>query len=68
MNYSLCISPTCPNCISVLKSLNEMKISINIKNIEKQKNKTCVSPIVPALYRGRKLVAYGKDIIKHFKP
>ena len=45
-----------------------MKISINIKNIEKQKNKTCVSPIVPALYRGRKLVAYGKDIIKHFKP
>jgi len=43
-----------------------MNVSISIKNIEKQKNKSCVSPIVPALYKGRKLIAYGKDIIKHF--
>lgn len=43
-----------------------MEVSIKIKNIEKQTNKSCVSPIVPALYKGRKLIAYGKDIIKHF--
>lgn len=68
MNYSICISPACPYCNYVLKSLKKMDIVVNIKNIEKQKNKFCISPIVPALYRGRILIAYGKDIIKYFKP
>ena len=67
MNYSLCISPTCPNCIFVLESLNEMKISLKVKNIDKQEHSLCPSPIIPALYQGKTLIAYGKDIIKYFK-
>ncbi len=66
MNYTICISPTCPTCISTLQSLEEMNVTINIRNIDTTENSLCPSPIIPALYRGHNLIAYGNDIVKYF--
>ena len=66
MDFIICISPTCPNCISTLQSLEEMNVNITIRNIETSGNFLCPSPIIPALYRGHNLIAYGNDIVKYF--
>lgn len=68
MDYTICVSPTCPTCISTLQSLKNMDVNLIIKNIEKEGNSWYVSPIIPALYHGRNLIAYGNDIIKYFNP
>ncbi len=66
MDYTICINPTCPACISTLQSLKEMNVNIIIRNINTSKNFLCPSPIIPALYHGPKLIAYGNDIVKYF--
>ena len=66
MDYTICISPTCPSCISTLQSLEKMNVDIFIRNINKNNNSLCPSPIIPALYKGEHLIAYGKDIVKYF--
>ena len=42
-----------------------MKVSVEIKDVQKVKN--CDVSIIPALFKGKKLIAYGKDIIHYFK-
>ena len=66
MDYTICISPTCPSCISTLKSLEEMKVEINVRNIDVSENTLYTSPIIPALYCGHNLIAYGNDIVRYF--
>ncbi len=66
MNYTIYISPTCQSCISTLQSLEEMNVQIIIRNIYTNENSLSPSPIIPALYRGHSLIAYGNDIIKYF--
>ena len=43
-----------------------MNIQIKIHDIEKLKKQSCPNPVVPALYKNKKLIAYGQDIIEHF--
>jgi len=66
MDYTICISPTCPNCISTLQSLEKMNIDLLVRNINTSETSLCPSPIVPALYKGHNLIAYGGDIVKYF--
>ena len=66
MDFTICISPTCPTCISTLQSLKEMDIHLTIQNIDKNEHSLCPSPIIPALYDEHRLVAYGNDIVKYF--
>lgn len=66
MDYTLCISPTCPTCISTLQSLEEMNVHLTIRNINNGEYSLCPSPIIPALYHGHNLIAYGNDIVKYF--
>ncbi len=66
MDFTICISPTCPTCISTLRCLEEMNVILTVRNIEKSEHSLCPSPIIPALYYGYNLIAYGNDIIKYF--
>ena len=65
MSYTLCISPSCPSCEEILGLLDEMKINISVRNI--QQDNTCEVSIIPALFKGKRLIAYGKDIVRYFK-
>lgn len=67
MDYTICISHTCPTCVSTLQSLKNMNINLIVKNIDTDDNSWFVSPIIPALYLGHSLIAYGNDIVKYFK-
>lgn len=66
MDYTICISLTCPTCISTLQSLKNMNVNIIIRNIDAIESSWFVSPIIPALYHGHNLIAYGNDIVKYF--
>ena len=43
-----------------------MNVNITVKNLETSEKSLYLSPIVPALYHGYNLIAYGNDIIKYF--
>jgi len=43
-----------------------MNISITVKNLETNEKPLYTSPIVPALYLGHNLIAFGNDIVKYF--
>lgn len=45
--------------------LRKMKIKPNVKNVEL--DQSCDVSIIPALFYGDKLLAYGKDIVYYFK-
>lgn len=42
-----------------------MKIKVEIKDVQLEQN--CDVSIIPALFKGKKLIAYGKDIVYYFK-
>lgn len=65
MNYTICISPNCASCTDILNTLNEMKIKLEVKDINSDID--CSISIIPALFKGKRLIAYGKDIINYFR-
>lgn len=65
MSYTICISPSCANCQEIMLKLKEMNVEFEAKNIELEKN--CEVSIIPALFMGTQLIAYGKDILRYFK-
>ena len=65
MSYTLCISPSCPSCEEILGLLENMKVKVNVRNIQTEMD--CKVSIIPALFKGKRLIAYGKDIVRYFK-
>jgi len=65
MSYTLCISPSCPSCEEILALLKEMEVKIKVRDL--QQDEYCEVSIIPALFKGKRLIAYGKDIVRYFK-
>ncbi len=65
MSYTLCISASCPSCEKIIGLLQDMKVKVNIKDVQLEPN--CDVSIIPALFKGNKLIAYGKDIVFYFR-
>jgi len=65
MSYTLCISPSCPSCEEILGLLKDMKVKVNVQNLQLEND--CEVSIIPALFKGKRLIAYGKDIVRYFK-
>jgi glutaredoxin len=64
-SYTLCVSAFCPSCKRVIGLLQDMNVKVEIKDVQLEKN--CQVSIIPALFKGNKLIAYGKDIVYYFK-
>ncbi|NJO90903.1 MAG: hypothetical protein HC831_19530 [Chloroflexia bacterium] len=60
MSYTLCISASCPSCEKIINLLQDMKVKVNIKDVQLEPN--CDVSIIPALFKGNKLIAYGKTL------
>ena len=68
MRYTIYINDHCIGCDKVLKFLEEENIDCKVINIEKDSIGPPVDLLVfPALFLGKRLVAYGEDIIDRFK-
>jgi hypothetical protein len=65
MSYTLCISTSCASCEKIIGLLQDMKVKVDIKDVQLEQN--CDVSIIPALFKGNKLIAYGKDIVSYFK-
>ncbi len=65
MSYTLCISASCPSCEKIIGLLHDMKVIVDIKDVQLESN--CDVSIIPALFKGNKLIAYGKDIVYYFR-
>ena len=68
MKYTVYISNHCIVCDKVLKFLEKEKIDCKVVNVEKDNITPPVNLLVfPALFLGKRLVAYGEDIIGKFR-
>lgn len=69
MSYTLFIGKECPACHEVKTYLEDATVSFETVDLNEGQARPELRyvRIVPALFRGNKLLAYGTDIISYFK-
>ena len=61
MSYTLYIRNHCQGCSRILKALAGMGLNMHVINLDEEMNSSGII-IVPALFNGHRLLAYGDDI------
>ena len=68
MKYTIYINDHCIGCDKVLNFIEKENIDCEVINIEKGGTAPAVNLLVfPALFIGKRLIAYGEDIIGKLK-
>ena len=64
MKYTLYISENCESCLKVINELQSTTERFIVVNLDREKETVPKNIlIIPALFSGNKLLAYGGDII-----
>ena len=67
-NYTLYVDNNCSSCKKIQHFIHENNIPVNTVNIDEENYDLPFSIIIiPALVKGKKLLAYGPDITPHLE-